>query len=138
MSAVDAPLDPTTIPSPMTLPVFLIQDSPEADPNGNGDPTDPDELAGSGLRHTFETPDGPITIDLANPNERFRAIANRLGLEFWDVLEGFHERATASPERFAEVFPDRNRHWTWAGHEIVAELVTDRVAEHLRRFRERD
>ncbi|QDU65783.1 SGNH/GDSL hydrolase family protein [Engelhardtia mirabilis] len=94
------------------------------------DPTDPTRLTGSGLVHTMETPAGPITIDLDNPRRRLAAICEDLDLECWDIIDDFHAVASA-PQAYASIFPDANRHWSRAGHGLVASLLAPRIAARI-------
>jgi hypothetical protein len=80
---------------------------------------DPRFIAGSSLRFEYSTPDGPITLDMKEPGERLRAIAERHGIALFDPTAAFIQRL-ADEDLLSEVWPTFDNHFSEVGHTILA------------------
>ena len=80
-------------------------------------------VVGNDLEHRFETPDGPFTLRSREPQERLRAICERLGVDFFDPSAAFI--ATCAEGGLEEEFwpMELDRHFAEPAHAFLgAEL----------------
>jgi lysophospholipase L1-like esterase len=84
--------------------------------------TDLHTIAGGDFERRLQTPDGPITVRAAEPRDRLGPIGERLGIRFFDPTADFLE-TTRRQDLARAIWPTRDKHFSDAGHAIVANLT---------------
>lgn len=79
-------------------------------------------VTGSGLVHTFETPAGPLTLDMDFPARKLGEICAAEGIELIDPSREFHA-LLSEPGTIEAMWPVPDAHWSQLVHVFLARHV---------------
>ena len=85
---------------------------------------DPELVTGSGFRRRYQTPAGPVVLDLSHPGRRLAEIAKRQGVEFVDPSTRFLEAlARGGPSLVRRVWPYPDPHFAGPANAMLAREI---------------
>jgi hypothetical protein len=88
-------------------------------------------LAGGPFTRQLQTPDGPLTFRCREPRTRLTALCSEIGVELFDPTEAFRTHIAMSGDMKKYWPASSDRHFSSAGHALLAELCADWFAQLL-------
>jgi len=89
-------------------------------------PGDVETITGGSYEHHFHTPNGPVTLRSAEPQERLAKITNRLEIPFLDPTGDFITYIIEN-DLLKATWPKNNNHFSEVGHDFLADWLGERI-----------